>query len=70
VSGAVYDEWFYFNFKDLRKEQIAEAHLKVSVFDYNFFRSNELIGIYQVFQSTFFLFLRSRKTSKDERKKE
>jgi hypothetical protein len=48
VSGAVYDEWFYFNYKDLRREQIAEAHLKLSVYDHNWLRSNELIGLYQV----------------------
>jgi len=48
VSGNFFDEVFYFNFKDLKKEQLAQAHMKISVFDHNWFRKNQLIGVYQV----------------------
>lgn len=32
-TSAFYDEVFYFNFPGLKKEQIAEAHVTVSVYD-------------------------------------
>lgn len=48
VSGAFFNETFYFNFKDLKKDQIMEAHLTMSLYDHNWFRSNELIGLYSV----------------------
>lgn len=47
VNSAFFDQTFFFNFKDLKREQLFEAHVKISVYDYNFFRSNELIGVYQ-----------------------
>ena len=37
----------------LKKEQVAEAHLKLTVKDHNYFWWNELIGIYQV-RTTYF----------------
>ena len=39
----------------LKKEQVAEAHLKLTVKDHNYFWWNELIGIYQVHGSSIFL---------------
>lgn len=53
TSSAFFDETFYFNFKDLKREQIAEGTLKISVYDHNYIRSNDLIGIYQVSPSYF-----------------
>jgi hypothetical protein len=47
VNSAFFDQTFFFNFKDLKREQLQEAHVKITVYDYNFFRSNELIGVYQ-----------------------
>lgn len=47
VNSAFFDQTFFFNFKNLKRDQLQEAHVKISVFDYNFFRSNEMIGIYQ-----------------------
>jgi hypothetical protein len=46
--SAYYDQTFYFNFKDLKKEQIQEAQLKLTVWDHNYFRSHEFIGVYSV----------------------
>lgn len=46
--NAFFDNTFYFNFKNLTKEQLASASLKLTVLDYNYFRFNELIGIFQV----------------------
>ena len=48
VNAAFFNETFYFNVKDMKKDQIAEAQLKLTVYDHNWFRSHELIGIYQV----------------------
>ena len=48
VVSAFFNETFYFNFKDLKREQIAEAHMKLYLYDHNWFRSNELIGTYQI----------------------
>ena len=47
-SSQFFDQTFYFNFKDLKKEQVQEAHLKISLYDHNNFRSHELLGIYNV----------------------
>jgi len=35
VSSAFFNETFYFSFNGLKKEQISEAHLKISVYDYH-----------------------------------
>ena len=48
TSSVVFDETFYFNFKDVKREQISDGTIKVSVYDRNWIRANELIGIYQV----------------------
>ena len=48
VTGHFYDEVFYFNLKEMKKEQLNQAYVKISVFDHNWFRSNQLIGVYQV----------------------
>ena len=48
VNAAFYDEVFFFTFKGLRFDQLLDARIKFSVYDYNWFRANELIGIYQV----------------------
>jgi hypothetical protein len=47
-SQCFFDETFYFNFKDVKREQLAEGSLKVTVYDHNWFRANELIGQYQI----------------------
>eukprot|EP00596_Hydrurales_sp_CCMP1899_P004949 CAMPEP_0119051930 /NCGR_PEP_ID=MMETSP1177-20130426/73383_1 /TAXON_ID=2985 /ORGANISM="Ochromonas sp, Strain CCMP1899" /LENGTH=1845 /DNA_ID=CAMNT_0007031303 /DNA_START=346 /DNA_END=5881 /DNA_ORIENTATION=+ len=48
VVGCVYDETFYFSFQNLKKEQVAEAHLKLTVKDHNYLWYDELIGMYQI----------------------
>lgn len=48
VSACFFDEWFYFSFKGVKKEELAEAQIQIAVYDYNWFRSNALIGYYQV----------------------
>ena len=48
VSSAFFNETFYFNFKDLKKEEIAEASVKITVYDHYWLRSHETIGVYQV----------------------
>eukprot|EP01035_Chromulina_nebulosa_P020400 gene20400-26471_t len=42
-----FDETFYFNFKDLKREQIQDGTLKITVYNYNWFRPSQLIGFYQ-----------------------
>lgn len=34
VVSAFFNETFYFNFKDLKREQIAEAHMKLHLYDH------------------------------------
>lgn len=48
VSSAVVDETFYFNFKDLKKEQILAGVIKITVYDRERFHAHRVIGSYQV----------------------
>lgn len=48
VNAALFDQTFYFNFTGLKRDQLLEASVKFSVYDHNWFRSNESIGFYSV----------------------
>lgn len=47
ASNAFFDEVMYFNFTNLRKEQIQEAHVKITVYDAGWF-FNSTIGVHNV----------------------
>lgn len=48
VNSAYFDETLFFNFKDLKRDQLNDATIRMSVYDWNRFRRWELIGIYSV----------------------
>lgn len=48
VNSCVFDETFYFNFEGLKKEQVAEGSMRLTVKDHNYFWFDGMIGIYQV----------------------
>eukprot|EP01038_Epipyxis_sp_PR26KG_P011587 gene11587-15520_t len=48
VDRCTFNEVLYFNFKDLKQDQLASAHVKISVYDWNRFRPYGLTGVHQV----------------------
>jgi Ca2+-dependent lipid-binding protein len=48
VSSCFFDDTFYFNFTDVKGEQIVNGTLTISVYDSNTFRPNVLIGSYSI----------------------
>lgn len=50
VNSAFFDQTFYFNFTDLKRDQLQEIHIKFSVYDFNWnpFNPRELIGVFEV----------------------
>jgi Ca2+-dependent lipid-binding protein len=47
VNSCVYDDTFYFNFSELKREQVGEGFMRMTVKDHNWFWWDATIGVYQ-----------------------
>lgn len=46
--GCVFDEILFFHFKNIGRNELKQAAVKLSVFDYEYLGKHKLIGSYQV----------------------